>query len=86
MEEVSMEETSLDMARSQCGSDLHFQSRLVADAGEDISLQNILGQRPDEDESGIGSERTDLIINDSGAMNTSEDFIEQTVSASGTLG
>lgn len=36
----------------------------------------------------IGSvaERTDNIINYSGALNTSEEFIENTVNASGTLG
>ena len=61
----------------------------MADAGEDISLQNILEeQRRAVDDSIMGSvaERTDNIINYSGALNTSEEFIENTVNASGTLG
>ena len=41
-----------------------------------------------DEESMIGSvaERTDNIINYSGALNTSEEFIENTVNVSGTLG
>ena len=61
----------------------------MAEAGEDISLQHILDeQRRSVDESMMGSvaERTDNIINYSGALNTSEEFIENTVNVSGTLG
>lgn len=61
----------------------------MAEAGEDISLQHILDeQKRSVDESMMGSvaERTDNIINYSGALNTSEEFIENTVNVSGTLG
>ena len=64
-----------------------MRSHLVAEAGEDISLQNILDDpRKAVEESMMGSValRTDNIINDSGALNTSEEFND--VNASGTLG
>lgn len=63
---------------------------MIVEAGEDISLQNIIEEQPRKavDESMMGSValRTDNIINDSGVLNTSEELIDHMVNVSGTLG
>ena len=76
-----------------------IRSHIVAEAGEDanISLQHILLEEQGKDRGHIAAiddssmmdsvaERTDNIINYSGALNTSEEFIENGVNVSGTLG
>ena len=74
---------------SNCSDEI--RSHIVAEAGEDFSLQGILEENNKRtgDDSLMGSvaERTDNIINDSGgALNTSDELIENTVNVSGTLG
>jgi len=69
----------LDGSQAESSMSEDIRSHIVAEAGEDISLQNIIDEQIrviDDSIMDSVAERTDKIINYSGALNTSEDLIQ----------